>query len=616
MDHSSGSGFNYSTLWARIESEAFRQFASTVTRRDFLRLMGAGAAAAALIRSGAPAFARAHPVILDARLRPAAAASTATLPNGIASGDLLPTRAVLWTRSTAPGEVLFEVAADESFSEVIARVPVQAADPLVPVKADIDGLQPGTTHHYRVTNAAGESLAGRFITPPEAGAPRRGLRFGVTGDWRGELRPYVGIANVPQRDLAFFVQHGDTVYADFPTPDVPVEQASTLTEYRRKHAEVYSAAHGVNFWAALRAVTSVLVTIDDHEVVNDFAGGAPVESDARFTGEPGMLLNQTPLYVNGLQAFREYNPTRAEDYTGTGDARTDGRPKLYRAQTWGTDAAVFVLDTRSFRDANLPDIPTISVFNQARLRAYLETFFTPGRTFLGRPQMDDLKRDLLAAQTAGVLWKFILIPEPMQNMGWFGGNDRFEGVAAERAELMRFIEENGIRNVVFISADVHTTFVNSIVYQDEPGGELIATGAFEISTGSLGFYPPTGQALFDGARRFNLVDAETAAAYEAGDIRTKDAITRALFDRFVNEAQGYPTLGLDGERIDVVSIEGEMLLGHSFGWTEFDIAAGDGTLTIATWGVAAYDYETIQADPAAILARQPEVLQRLVIAPQ
>jgi 3-phytase/alkaline phosphatase D len=615
MDDHTQIGFNYTTLWARIESEAFRQFATTVTRRDFLRLMGAGAAAAALLRAGAAAYAHAHPVTLDARLRPAADASTATLPNGIASGDTTATRTVLWTRSTAPGEVVFEVAADETFGTVIARATASADDPLIPVKVVIDGLQPGTRYIWRVTNAAGESLVGRFVTAAEAGAPRAGLRFGVTGDWRGELRPYVGIANAPDRDLAFFVQHGDTIYADIPTPDVPAEQATTLSEFRRKHAEVYSAAYGVNFWAALRAVTSVFVAIDDHEVTNDFAGGAPVESDARFEGEAGTLLNQTPLYVNGLQVFREYNPTLAEDYAGTGDARMDGRPKLYRAQTYGTDAAVFVLDTRSFRDANLPDIPTISVFNQTRLRAYLESFFTPGRTFLGRTQMDDLKRDLLAAHDAGVLWKFVLIPEPIQNMGWLGGNDRIEGVAYERAELLRFIEENAIRNVVFVSADVHTTFINTLVYQDEPGGAMIPTGAFEISTGSLGFYPPTGQAIFDGARRFNLVDAETAAAYEAGDIHVKDALTRALFDRFVNEAQGYPTLGLDNGRINLLSSEGEMLLGHSFGWTEFDIAA-DGVLTMTTYGVPAYDYETIQADPSAILARQPEVFNRLVIAPQ
>jgi phosphodiesterase/alkaline phosphatase D-like protein len=604
VDHSNVP-FNFRVLWARIESEAFRQFARAVTRRDFLKMMGAGAAAA---------YAQARPVTLDARLRPAVQASTESMPNGVASGDTTVTGTVLWTRTLTPGTVTFEVTDAAGASLTVGMV--EATDPLIPVKMEVEGLTPATVYTYTVTDAAGETVSGRFVTAAAPGAARRGLRFGVSGDWRGELRPYTALSNVPERELDFFVQHGDTIYSDFPSPDVPAEQATTLEEFRRKHAEVYSAAFGVNFWAALRASTSVFATIDDHEVTNDFAGGAPVETDDRFTGDAGTLINQTSLYANGLQAFREYTPTRAEEYADTGDARTDGRPKLYRSRTYGTDAALLVLDTRSFRDANLPDIPTIAVFNQARLMEYIGTFFTPDRTFLGRPQMDALKADLLAAQESGALWKFILIPEPMQNMGWFGGNDRFEGVALERAELMAFIEENGIANVVFIAADVHTTFVNNIVYQTEAGGPLIPTGAFEITTGSVGFYPPTGQATFAGAADFSLVDAETAAAYEAGDLRTKDAITEVLFNRFVNEAQGYPPLGLNPNWVNVVSTEGNFLHGHTFGWTEFEIAADSGELMITTYGVPAYDYDTIQADPDAILALVPEVFSRLVIAPK
>jgi len=62
---------------------------------------------------------------------------------------------------------------------------------------------------------------------------------------------------------------------------------------------------------------------------------------------------------------------------------------------------------------------------------------------------------LLAAQADNVVWKFIAIPEPIQNLGILIASDRYEGYAAERSELLRFIDENNIKNVVFISADIH-----------------------------------------------------------------------------------------------------------------------------------------------------------------
>ncbi len=65
------------------------------------------------------------------------------------------------------------------------------------------------------------------------------------------------------------------------------------------------------------------------------------------------LINDTQLFENGLQAFQEYNPLRDEFYGETGDKVTEGERKLYRFNTYGSDAATFVLDSRSFRDEGL-----------------------------------------------------------------------------------------------------------------------------------------------------------------------------------------------------------------------------------------------------------------------
>jgi phosphodiesterase/alkaline phosphatase D-like protein len=601
---------NYTSLWSNIEREATRKLIRYISRRDFMKLMSAGAAGVALVRFGSPRAAaqtgEPAPFEITSETR-------ATLPNGIASGDTTQTSTVLWTRSTQTGTVTFDVAADEAFGEIIQSLTAEATDAAIPVKVQVRDLTPATIYHYRATDAAGTILTGRFRTSAENGA--NGLRFGVSGDWRGELRPFVALSNAPTRDLEFFVEHGDTIYADIPSLDFAGEQALTVDEYRVKHNEVYSERYGLNTWADLRAVTSILTTIDDHEVTNDFAGGAAPETDERFAAYEGETISATELYTNGMQVYGEYNPTRDEMYEGTGDPRVDGRPKLYRYNTYGSDASVIVLDARSFRDQSVPEIDTGDIFDAEVRGAFLASMFQEGRTMLGRPQVEDLKRDLLDAETRGITWKFVMIPEPAQQTGWFGGNDRWEGYAPERTEVMQFINDNNIRNVVFVAADVHTTFINRLFYQTEAGGELTqVNGAFEISTGSVAFYPPTGQALVEGAAEFGLVPAAQFEAYQAGTIAEKDEVLLSLFNRFVTGLDGFGDLSLEG--LDAAFETGTFVAGHTFGWTEFDIAPETQTLTVTTYGVPAYDAQTALDTPEAVTSLVPDVISRFTVNPQ
>ncbi|MDX2159840.1 MAG: alkaline phosphatase D family protein [bacterium] len=601
---------NYATLWSNIEREATGKLIRYMSRRDFMKYMLVGGAALALLprlRADAQA-ARAY-----APARQAAAPSfTDTLPNGIASGDTTQTSTVLWTRSTVTGDVTFEISTDETFASAETRT-ASVEEALKPVKVTVDNLTPDTRYFYRVSNGT-DTLTGQFRTAAPVDV-RRGLRFGVSGDWRGELRPYIALANVVERDLEFFVEHGDTIYSDIPSRDFEGEQAITVEEFRIKHNEVYSAFEGANFWADVRARLSVLATIDDHEVTNDFAGGAPISTDARFVGDADALINTSDLYRNGMQVFQEYNPLNDLFYENTGDPRMDGRPKLYRSMTYGSDAAVIVLDARSFRDQAVAEIEVADVFNVQARTEYLTAMFEEGRTLLGRTQVEDLKRDLLAAQEAGITWKFVMIPEPIQLTGWFGGSDRWEGYAPERTEVLQFIETNNILNVVFVSADVHTTFINKLTYQTEALGELIPVRSFEISTGSVAFFPPTGAALVAGAADAGLFPADDYAAYQAASIPEQDAVLLNLYNRFVNRLQGYEEMSLDGSGLNAELTEGTFVAGHTFGWTEFDIDAETQRLTATTYGVRAYSRDALDADPATILALRPEVINQVVADP-
>ncbi|MBK9124887.1 MAG: alkaline phosphatase D family protein [Chloroflexi bacterium] len=589
--------FNYTALWSAIEKEAARGLIAYMSRREFMKSMGAGAALAAL----APLS------LTHARAAQAgSAAEVEAFPNGVASGDVTQTTAVLWARCTQTGVVTFTVSAAGEFAEPQQTALADVTDPLKPAKVEITGLTPGTPYTFFVTAPDGEAtMNGAFRTAAPAGE-QRGLRFGVSGDNRGELRPFVALRNVPERDLAFFVALGDTIYADYPSVDVTLEQCVTLEDYRRKHAEIYTPRHGHNVWRDIRQSVPILAQIDDHEVINDFAGGAAPETDPRFADDPAGRISESVLYVNGLQAFAEYHPIVDTVWEGTGEPRMDGKPKLYRYHTYGSDAAVFMIDARSFRDDSIDSLSTLSIFNTNAVREHRAQFWTEGRTMLGRPQVEQLKADLKRAQADGIVWKFVMLPEPAALAGWFGGNDRWEGYAPERNEVLRFIGDEGITNVVLVAADVHTTFINQLTTQDEADAPMEPSPVWEISTGSIAFYPPTGQALVDGAAQFNLIDSELLGRYRAGGLREKDAVLVELYDRFVADLQGLPHIGLGAAAAELV--DGLPISGHSYGWTEFEIDAATSALTVTTYGIPSYSAETLRDDLDGVLARQPTVL--------
>jgi phosphodiesterase/alkaline phosphatase D-like protein len=541
---------------------------------------------------------------------------TETMPNGAAVGDVTQNSAVLWTHSIVPGEVSFAYSIRTAWWDRRARYRLSAevVDTMLPVKVQATNLIPNTEYVYRVSDAAGSEVWGRFKTPGAAGE-KTGLHFGVSGDWRGELRPYVSVSNIAERKLDFFMEHGDTIYADHPSIDFPGARARTLADYRVKHNEVYSQRYNRNIWADVRGSTAVYVVIDDHEVVNDFAGGAAPSSDPRFD-DTGVYINQTQLYRNGLQALYEYNPLREEVYEGTGDPRVDGVPKLYRAVTFGSTAAVIVLDARSFRDEEQQQLPILQGFNPFAVVRALGAMFEPGRTMLGAPQLAALKRDLLAAHAAGVTWKFIMLPEPIQHMGWFGGVDRWEGYAPERTEVLHFIEDNAIRNVVFISADVHTTFINNLTYQLEASGEHIPTHCFEISTECAAYYQPTGQVLMESAAEMGVLASDLTAAYPNMTIAEKDAALEDVFNNFVLGMQGFSPLGLEDSPIQYERVTGGWVVGHTYGWSEFEVAPDTERLTITTWGVPSYSAAQALNDPEAVLSLTPQIMSQLIITPQ
>jgi len=546
--------------------------------------------------------------------------------NAIASGDTTQNSTILWASSNFVGNLTFEYSTTADFCEIIGQVTATVTSVLQPVKVNVAGLDPNTTYYYRVTNQAGITAQGQFKTAAALG-DRTGLRFGVTGDWQ-QAPPFPSRAHADTQGLQFFLKLGDTIYADTETPALPgVTQARTLEQFRTKHAENISSRFGLNTVADLYASTSILATIDDHELVDNFAGGArPGESpDAPDIGSSPFPLftdavdfvNDTRAYEEALQAFQEFHPLRNEFYGETEDARTAGERKLYRANTYGSDAAMFVLDTRSFRDVQLEPA------NLANPVPFLVDAFNPTRTLLGKAQLNTLKADLLAAETNGITWKFIAVPEPIQNFGVVNAEDRFEGYAAERTELLKFIDDNQIENVVFFAGDFHGTLVNNLTYQVAPGQPQIQTSAFEIVTGPAAFFDglfgPTVARLSVAA---GFITPEQFAFYQTLPVapdsdslpNDKDDFIKQLL-RGQTDAFGYDPIGLENSLIDAKLLQGDYLSTHTYGWTQLDIDQATQKLTVTTYGIPAYSEADLLANPTAITSLTPQIVSQFEVNP-
>ena len=342
----------------------------------------------------------------------------------VTAGDVTATSAVIWARGVRAGEVAVDLvpAAVEAPARRVA-LSVQTGDDLTG-KAQISELAPSTRYRYRVTQDAA-SAAGEFVTAPAPTEPAP-VRFLWGGDLGGGgfCRPaeggYAVFPTMLRHPAEFFLFVGDTVYADVPcdrpgTAPGANFRASSLAQYRARHRHNREDA---GFQALLRRM-SVYAIWDDHEVRNDFAG----------TTEPLMPV--------GRRAFLDYWPI-------VPPAEEPGR--LYRRVRWGRLLELFILDTRQYRsDNSVPD--------------------GPGKTMLGAPQ----RRWLVDGVTSSTAtWKIVVSSvtlalatgRPERRDGWSGANvfglpQDGAGFATERDAILGEFHRRGVRNLVFIAADVH-----------------------------------------------------------------------------------------------------------------------------------------------------------------
>ncbi len=373
--------------------------------------------------------------------------------HGVAAGDQTDDAFIAWTRTDGPGSVTLEVATDEDFTTIVntqtGLTPDAAADNTV--KTEVTGLDPATQYFYRFTQGSNVSRVGRVRTAPDASSTDE-VRFVWTGDSNAFFKPFTVLADDP--DVWLFI--GDTIYGDDERSGSGV--AVTRSDYHNKYKENWSDASLRNVLANF----GTLAMWDDHEVTNDFYGTNP---------DPGFQAQMTA----GNQAFRDYLPIRED----TGDPM-----RLYRNFQWGQAAEFFLIDDRQYRDpqAYVTEPDCLDTNGQPKTLPTplcAAEIADPGRTYLGATQKQWLKNGLLNSTAK---FKFIM-NGPLISSLLFVPYDRWDGYTAERDEIINYIKTNNIKNVIFLSTDIHGLIINSQVGNATP--PIIK----ELVSGAIGMDP-------------------------------------------------------------------------------------------------------------------------------
>ncbi len=444
---------------------------------------------------------------------------------GVASGDPLPRAVVIWTRlaprpldldggmPTRAVPVRWEVAADEHFRRVVRRG-VSFARPELghSVHVDVRGLDPHTWYWYRFRTGRDLSAVGRTRT-----APRPDADVPVT----------FAFASCAQLPTGFFTAYrhlaDEGVDAVFHLGDYFYEyggsgngsdrahvgpEISTLGDYRRRYAQYKTdgdlqAAHAAAPW---------IVTWDDHEVDNNYAGVNPSNDDpAQGNGTPESFAARRAA---AYQAYWENMPLR-----------TSRRPSgaslpLHRRLQFGRTADFSVLDTRQYRtDQPCGDTIGVSCGEEN----------DPDATILGDEQASWLEQGLAASTST---WNIVpqqiflasldIVPGPPSG----GYNDGWDGYRASRNRLLGFVESQSVENFVVLTGDIHISWMSDLRadFEDETrpviGTEFVCTSITSGGDGADGpGFLPALQAENPHLRYFNNLRGYTRCTVDRTECR-------------------------------------------------------------------------------------------------
>ena len=378
---------------------------------------------------------------------------------GVASGDPLADRVILWTRLTptplTPGlagmpddkvDVIWQVATDERFGKVVTQG-VATADPADAhaVHVDADGLHPASDYFYRFTVGEWTSPVGRTRTAAAPGEPLDKLALGiVTCQFFGGGR-YGAYRNLLDEDVDLVVHLGDYIYelpiARTDQKVLPEAIPVTLEDYRLRYASYRSDTD----LQAAHARYPFMCMWDDHEVQNNYAGDHLQSPDV-----PAEEVRQ--LKAAAYRAYWEHLPLRL--------SRPDGpEMTLYRDATFGDLARLYLLDERQYADEPPCRDEVASDFGDCAAR------LGGDRAYLGDEQEAWFTE---ASGAGGVAWN--LIGNPTAIAGINSGTaakpqyylENWNGYPGARRRFLQGLSGDDVANPVMLTGDWHAGMVADV----------------------------------------------------------------------------------------------------------------------------------------------------------
>ncbi len=312
---------------------------------------------------------------------------------GVASGDPLADRVVLWTHAApANGQsavsLTWEVARDAGFTQVVSSGQVQAtAAAGFTAKVDAAGLSAGQSYFYRFREGGNNSPVGRTRTLPASGAGSVKMAvFSCANYPAGFFHAYSEAVN---QGAEYAVHLGDYIYEypanGYASQDAvalgrvssPANECLTLADYRARYAQYRSDPDLKRLHASL----PLIAVWDDHEIANDaYVTGAENHTE----GVEGAFANRVAA---ALKVWHEWMPIRTPDMT---DLR-----KIYRSFNFGNLLSLHMLETRLLGRDKAVELPDL--VNPATQAAALASLSSTSRQMMGTTQQTWLQQQMAAS---------------------------------------------------------------------------------------------------------------------------------------------------------------------------------------------------------------------------
>ncbi len=360
--------------------------------------------------------------------------------HGVASGDPLSDRVILWTRLTpdflpAPYQGTWKVATDTGIVNVV-RTGTFGTDSSsdFTVQVDVDSLQANTWYYYRFEMNNRKSLTGRTRTLPEGDVDS--LRFAVVSCAEYSSGFFHGYKLIAARnDVDAVIHLGDYIYENgsegtIGRPHDPPEKLTELSDYRQRYSQ-YRLDPDLRY---LHQLYPFIVVWDDHEFANNsWSGGA----DGHVYPADGLWEHRKRMAV---KAFFEWIPMRKPDPSDT--------LRIYRTSHWGDLASFVMMDTRMIgRDS----------------QSVASAFGDSSRYMVGPQQLSWIANEI---DSSAAQWKVFgqqvfMAPLEIPLLGPVNP-DQWDGYAAERNRFYDTLISRNVENTVVLTGDIHTAWANNL----------------------------------------------------------------------------------------------------------------------------------------------------------